>query len=229
MSPLDAPQGAARALLRAVRTCTGAALVLVLVACTSASRATSDSFRLLFNREVEATPAQVAANRFPQIQLRAPDMSAVMVLGYVDAGQQTWYAGSEAVFTLDRDGLITSTAGRGRQVQNRISGDSPFHRLTTLKGPVQVQRHYDAVPAYTVSVPVTGTLTRRGLNTVKILDQKHELVHFEERLEGGGMNATNHYWADPATGFIWKSRQHLAPGYAVELIQLKPYRPAAAQ
>lgn len=201
-------------------------LVLGLAACTSASRSTSDSFRLLFNRQVEATPAQVAANRFPQIQLRAPDMSAVMVLGYVDDGQQSWYAGKEAVFQLDRDGLVTGTSGNGRQFSMRILGDSPFDHLAAVTTAVQVQRQYDATPPYAVSVPVSGTLTRHGTDKVEILGRPMQLVRFEERLKGGGINATNLYWADATTGFIWKSRQHLAPGYAVELTQLKPYRPA---
>ena len=34
------------------------------------------------------------------------------------------------------------------------------------------------------------------------------------------------YWADPSTGFILKSRQYLAPDYAVDMVQLKPYRKA---
>ncbi|MFK3844425.1 MULTISPECIES: YjbF family lipoprotein [Stenotrophomonas] len=204
----------------------GSALVFALAACTSASRSTSDSFRLLFNRDVEATPAQVAANRYPQIQLRAPDMSAVMVLGYVDDGQQVWYAGREAVFHLDRDGLVTSTSGNGRQIASRIVGDSPFHDLAKVTTPVKVQRQYDATPAYAVSVPVTGTLTRHGTDKVEILGRQMQLVRFEEQLQGGGIGSTNLYWADATTGFIWKSRQHLAPGYAVELTQLKPYRTA---
>ncbi|WP_312681221.1 YjbF family lipoprotein [Stenotrophomonas chelatiphaga] len=204
----------------------GSALLLALAACTSASRSTSDSFRLLFKRDVRATPTQVAANRYPQIQLSAPDMSAVMVLGYVDDGQQAWYAGKEAVFHLDRDGLVTGTNGNGRQITTRIVGDSPFHDLAAIIAPVQVQRQYDATPAYAVSVPVTGTLVRHGTDKVDILGRQMQLVRFEERLEGGGISATNLYWADASTGFIWKSRQHLAPGYAVELTQLKPYRPA---
>lgn len=202
------------------------ALVWVLAGCTSASRSTSDSFRLLFNRDVEATPAQVAANRFPQAQLHAPDLTTVMVLGYVDDGQQVWYAGKEAVFQLDRDGLVTRTSGVGRQINNRILGDSPFHRLGEVTGPVQVDRQYDAVPGYRIAVPVTGTLSRKGPEAVEILGQRKDLVRFEERLSGGGMHATNIYWADAANGFIWKSRQHLTPDYAIDLVQLKPYRPA---
>jgi hypothetical protein len=50
------------------------------------------------------------------------------------------------------------------------------------------------------------------------------LVRFDERVHGPGFTLKNTYWADPASGFIWKSRQHLAPDYAIEVTQLKPYR-----
>ncbi len=204
-----------------------AALVVSLLAgCTTASRGTSDAFRLLFNRQVEVTPEQVAANRFPQAQVKAPDLSALIVLGYIDDGQQVWYAGNHAVFRLDSAGMLIGTTGLGRDLQARIIGQSPFTRLLDVAGPVTVQREYDWLPAYKAGVPVIGTLARVGTDTVEILDRKRDLVRFEETLQGSGMKERNIYWADPSTGFIWKSRQYLAPGYAVDLVQLKPYRPA---
>ncbi len=205
--------------------CTALAVVL-LAGCTTASRGTSDAFRLLFNRQVEVTPEQVAANHFPQAQVKTPDLSALIVLGYVDDGQQVWYAGNHAVFRLDSAGMLTGTTGLGRDLQARIIGESPFTRLLDVAAPVTVQREYDWLPAYKSSVPVIGTLARVGTDTVEILDRKRDLVRFEETLLGSGMKERNIYWADPSTGFIWKSRQYLAPGYAVDLVQLKPYRPA---
>ncbi|MBA8683761.1 YjbF family lipoprotein [Stenotrophomonas tumulicola] len=202
------------------------ALVLLLAGCTSVSRSTSDSFRLLFNRQVEVSPEQVAANRFPQAQIRTPDLSAVMVLGYIDEGQQVWYAADHAVFRLDANGLLVGTTGLGRDLQGRIIGASPFGRLTDVVAPITVQREYDWLPAYAMGVQVQGTVTRAGTDTVEILGRKRELARFEEVLRGGGMKERNIYWADPTTGFIWKSKQYLAPGYAVELVQLKPYRQA---
>ena len=199
---------------------------LVLAGCTTASRGTGDAFRLLFNRQAKVTPEQVAANRFPQAQIKAPDLSALMVLGYVDDGRQTWYAGNHAVFHLDSTGLLTGTTGLGRDLQTRIIGASPFAHLLDVTTPVTVQREYDWLPAYKVGVPVTSTLVRAGTDTVEILEQERRLVRFEETLQGGGMKERNIYWADPSTGYIWKSRQYLAPGYAVELVQLKPYQQA---
>ncbi|EKT4093919.1 YjbF family lipoprotein [Stenotrophomonas riyadhensis] len=200
-------------------------VLATLAGCTTASRATSDSFRLLFKRQVAATPEQVAANRFPQAQLKAPDLSAVMVLGYVDAGRQSWYAGSNAVFQLDSTGLVTGVSSPGRQLQARIIGASPFVRLRELNASTTVQREYDWIPSYRMGVQATGTLTRGDIESISILGKERSLVRFDERIEGG-FRAHNIYWADPVTGFIWKSRQQLGPFYTVELVQLKPYRPA---
>jgi hypothetical protein len=42
-----------------------------------------------------------------------------------------------------------------------------------------------------------------------------------------GFAGVNHYWVDPADGFIWKSHQFVAPGLPLDLVQLRPYRDAA--
>ncbi|WP_457894812.1 YjbF family lipoprotein [Stenotrophomonas hibiscicola] len=216
---------ARRRLRRALHWMMTLSMLALLAGCTTASRATRDSFRLLLKRQVTATPEQVAANRFPQAQLKAPDLSAVMVLGYVDGGRQSWYAGSNAVFQLDDTGLVTGVSSSDRQIQARIAGASPFTRLHALNSTTTVQREYDWIPGYRMGVRATGTLTRGGIESVSILGKERSLIRFDERIEGG-FHAHNIYWADPSTGFIWKSRQQLGPSYTVELVQLKPYRAA---
>lgn len=203
-----------------------ALLACFLTGCTTASRSTSESFLLLVNKQAKASPIEVAANRFPQAQIRTPDLSALIVLGYVDGGRQTWYAADLAVFHLNSQGLLTGTTGLGRSIQARINGASPFDHLELLVSPVRIEREYDWIPSYRFGVPVSSTLYRAGTETIDILGRKMELARFEEELEGGGMDGRNIYWADPVTGFIWKSRQYLAPGYPVDLMQLKPYRQA---
>lgn len=208
------------------------ALLLVAVAallfsgCTTGSRSTLDTFRLITHRPAQATAEGVASNRFPQMQVETPDLTAVAVLGYVDGGRQQWFAGSHAVFEMDAHGLLLGGSGLGQQWHARIDGPSPFDDLRTVTTPVAVQRRYDWIPAYQVDVAVTGILSRGELEQVDILGSRRTLRRFDEQLQGGGMSGRNVYWADPATGFIWKSRQHLAPGRVAELTQLKPYRPA---
>ncbi|WP_293794800.1 YjbF family lipoprotein [Stenotrophomonas sp.] len=225
MARMDAPRH------RSAR-CTIGALLLVFAAalllggCTTGSRSTADTFRLITHRPVQASVDGVASNRFPQMQVQTPDIVAVAVLGYVDGGRQQWFAGSHAVFEMDRHGLLLGGSGLGQQWSARINGPSPFDDLRAVTAPVTVQRRYDWVPAYQIDVAVTGTLVRGALEQVDILGTRRTLQRFEETLRGGGMRGRNVYWADPTTGFIWKSRQHLAPGYVAELTQLKPYRPA---
>ncbi|MNU86080.1 putative lipoprotein GfcB precursor [compost metagenome] len=202
------------------------AVALVFSGCTTGSRSTADTFRLMFHRPAQATAEGVTANRFPQMQVETPGLVAVAVLGYVDGGRQQWYAGTHAVFELKRNGLLLGADGMGRSWRIHVLDPSPFDNLQSVNAPVTVQRRYDWTPAYQVDVAVTGTLTRGKLEQVEILGTPRTLQRFDEQLHGGGMSGRNVYWADPATGFIWKSRQHLSPGYVAELTQLKPYRPA---
>ncbi len=194
--------------------------------CTTGSRATSDAFRLFLNRNVEATAEQVASIPYPQLQLKANDLSSVAVLGHVDDLRLAWYAGSKAIFYTTPNGLLTGTAGLSRTYETRIVGDSPFDNLNMVTGVAEVRREFDWLPAYELGAEVNGRLMRKREESVEILGRSMKLIRFEEHLTGAGLNETNIYWADPRTGFIWKSKQYLAPGYSVDLIQLKPYRPS---
>ncbi|MCD7100378.1 YjbF family lipoprotein [Stenotrophomonas sp. MMGLT7] len=205
-----------------------AGLALVATGCTTVSRSTSDAIRLLFQGRPDVTPTaeQVAALPYPQALIQAPDLSAVLVLGQIDDGRQVWYAGRNAVYYLQGNGLLAGSAGMGRTVAIRVEGEDPFLDLPSVQGPVAVQRRYDWMPGYRYGVPVTGSLRRTGAEDVTILGRTLHLARYEETLDGGGLSGSNTYWADPESGFIWKSRQYLAPGHAVEIVQLKPYRPA---
>lgn len=199
--------------------------LLLISGCTSLSTSTLDAFRLIGKNQAGVNPSQVAANRFPQAQLRAPGMDAVLVLGYVDDGRQTWYAGQHAVFWMDAKGLTSGMSGLGRRIESRIVGPSPFDDLTAVRGAVEFKRTYDTIPNYQFGVEANSTLNRRGEESIRILDRQVRLVRFDERVRGPGFDFKNTYWADAQSGFIWKSRLHLAPDYPVEVTQLKPYRP----
>lgn len=204
----------------------GMALIGAMLAsgCTSLSSSTLDAFRLIGRNQASVTAEQVAANRFPQAQLQARGLDAVMVLGYVDEGRQTWYAGNYAVFWMDAKGFMTGMSGMGRRIESHIIGASPFDDLSAVRGTVEFKRTFDTIPNYQFGVEAVSTLSRNGEESVRVLDRRMRLVRFEERVHGPGFTLKNTYWADPASGFIWKSRQHLAPDYAVEVTQLKPYR-----
>jgi len=199
------------------------ATLMLISGCTTGSRATADAFRLLGKDQVEVSSTQVADNPYPQALLKAPDLSSLLILGFVDEGGQTWLAGRLAAYKLDDSGLVIGMSGSHREIQVRIVGESPFQNLAAIHGSTRVQREYDWLPGYRMGIQVQSTLVRGKLESVEILGVKHALIRFDEWMEGG-MSAHNVYWVDPTNGFIWKSRQQLSPNYVIELVQLKPYR-----
>jgi hypothetical protein len=175
--------------------------------------------------DVQPTATDVAANRYPQIKVNGPSGGAVLVLGSIDGDRQGWYSNDRSIVFLE-DGLLVGTHGGTPELHDmRIEGENPFHALHRVQAPVTVQRQYDVMPGYRFGMPVSGTLERLDTENVEILGNTHALLHVRERLEGRGWKRENHYWVDPANGFIWKSVQAIAPDASLEIIQLKPYSP----
>lgn len=173
--------------------------------------------------DVQPSPADVAANRYPQIKVTTSRGGAVLVLGNIDGGRQAWYSNDRGIVFLV-DGLLVATHGGTPELQDmRIEGENPFHALHLIEAPVTTQRQYDVMPGYRFGITVTGTLERLGTENIEILGSTRALLHVRERLRGQGWKGDNHYWVDPANGFIWKSVQAIAPDASLEIIQLKPY------
>lgn len=200
--------------------------ILTTSGCTTVSRSTVDAIRLAFqDSDVTPTIEQIDATPYAQLLLRSSDLNGVLVLGYVDQDRQAWMAGHEAVYYLNSKGLISGMAAIGRSSNIQLIGSDPFHDLNLVHGHVKVQRRYDWMPGYRYGVLVNGELRRVGTETVTLPNRTLKLTRYEENLQGPGISATNIYWCDPDSGFIWKSRQYLAPDYVVEIEQLKPYLP----
>lgn len=173
---------------------------------------------------LDVTPERVASSPYAQMLVRSPHGDALMLLGNDDDGLLSWYSPLPRIVFL-RDGLLAGSAGFPADAEDiRIVGDNPFLRLAQVHAPVRTRREYDWSADYRFGVEVTGELRRIGEESVEILGRAQTLVRFEEELRGPDIAATNLYWAEPATGFILRSRQWLAPGTELELVQLKPYR-----
>lgn len=191
--------------------------------CTTVSRSTAQAFQLLRGQK---SPSQedVAKSRFAQALLNAPDIKGLIVLGYVEGERQVWYAGRHAVVYVSPEGLITGMSGMGKLYTTSLTGPSPFGRPGTWNDS-KVTRRFDLIPSYGMGIAIESTIRLKGKEAVEILGSERVLDRYEEQIVGGGFSDVNVYWIDSETGFIWKSRQHLAPGYAVELTQLKPLLP----
>lgn len=175
------------------------------------------------------TAASVAATPYFQLQVNAPVGEAILILASVKQGQLGWYGGGhDIVFT--RDGLVVKTVGLAQNLDDSaFPSGNPFQAgLQRLNGPVDYTRRMDFSPGYRYGVVMHAHLQPGALEDVEILGTVRRLRRVDEELAAPGMHMTNRYWVDPADGFIWKSKQYVAPGFPLELIQLQPYRETAS-
>lgn len=208
----------------------GLAVALVaLCACSSVSSGSVEAIRLAVHGEtVHPTAESVAASPYFQLQANGPDGQAILVLGKVEDGRLGWYGtGDDILFT--QDGLLVKTIGLPENLAGTaFSSANPFAAgLQHVSTAQAYTRTMDWSPGYRYGVVMQATLTPGDIDTIDILGTKRVLRRYDERLSGPAGHFTNRYWVDPADGFIWKSRQYVAPGFALELIALRPYTGAA--
>ncbi len=202
-------------------------LLLVLTGCGAIGQSSVKAIRLAIRGtpDVQATADIVAANRFPQMKVTGPSGGAILVLGNLDDGRQAWYSSERSIVFLRKGVIVGSHGGTPELRQMSIIGTNPFIDLRRITPGTRVERRYDVMPGHRYGMRVTGTLQPEGREHVQILGRTRELLHVREQLRGNGWKRDNHYWVDPANGFIWKSVQAIAPDVALEIVQLKPYSP----
>ncbi|MEY2149722.1 YjbF family lipoprotein [Rhodanobacter sp. 115] len=208
-------------------------LVTVLAGCTAVSSSSVDAVKLVVqqHRDHSPTAAEVAARPYYQMQASTREGHAVLILGNVDGAREDWY-GSHGVVVFLKHGQVVQTAGLSQNLDGlHQSPDNPFARgLQHLNGPLDYVRHEDWSPGYRYDVVVQARLVPAGTEQLTILGQTHTVLRVDEHLSAPAAHyrATNRYWVDPVDGFIWKSVQQVAPGMAITLVQLRPYRGKAS-
>jgi hypothetical protein len=211
--------------------CVGVLVLLALMAgCSSATRSRIDTVRQALRShraEINPTPASVAAKPYFQLQAISPDGQAILILGSVEGDLQGWYGqGGEAIFLLR--GVVVRTIGLKQNLDDTLwpSGNPFAAGLHTLNSQFEGARLVDWSPGYRYGVTMHDRLVPADVEDVTILGTVHRLRRFDEQVSApaAGFAGVNHYWVDPADGFIWKSHQVIAPGLPLDLIQLRPYR-----
>ena len=206
-----------------------AAASCAVTACTDVSFGSADTIRQAIRggTDVHPTAATVAAEPYYQMQVNAPGGQAILLLASTQGDVQGWY-GPDGQALFLRHGVIVRTVGLDANLDHAtLDANDPFVAgLQHVQAPVEYRRVLDWSPGYRYGIPAKARLEPKGTEEVEILGQAHHLLRYDERVsaESAGFDVVNRYWVDPADGFIWKSRQHAAPGQAVELIQLRPYR-----
>jgi hypothetical protein len=203
--------------------------IAMLAGCTAVSSSSVDAVKLVIQqrRDQGPTAAEVAARPYYQMEASTRDGHAVLILGNIDGVREDWY-GNHGVVVFLEHGQLVQTAGLSQNLDGlREPADNPFIRgLQHLTAPVDYIRQEDWSPGYRYGVPVNARLVPAGTEQLTILGQTHTVLRVDEHLSApaAGYRATNHYWVDPADGFVWKSVQQVGPGLAITLVQLRPYR-----
>lgn len=192
-------------------------------------RGSLDTLKVAFGAPptLELTRAEVEANPNPQIKIGTPFGEAGMVLGRIQDGQEFWVTSTRQVLVIQH-GLVRRTVGFPDDLQaTRLSGPDPFvSGLHRLPDGAESTREIDWEAGYRCGVRLHSRFSRQGLEQVEILGVDRELLRIDEHLqaEDADFEVTNRYWVDPEDGFIFLSRQYLAPDLPVTLTQLRPYR-----
>lgn len=181
--------------------------------------------------DLELTPAQVAAVRYPQLKLTTPSGVGVLAMVRARGDLQYWVASGKQVLML-RDGLAVRTVGLGFGGDldgTRFEAVSPFRQgLHRLPDGYTSQRWIDLYHGYEVGVAVNSRFTRQAMETIRILDKEYAVLRVDEQIEAPaiGLRATNHFWVDPDSGFILQSEQQLTTQLRVKIVQLTAERGA---
>lgn len=151
-----------------------------------------------------------------------------MILSHMEGAMDHW-VGADRSLLVTRHGRFVRTVGLPRDLlQVRSREEDPvargLHGLTTV---VSYRRQVDlAVDLY--GVPVNCQLTPLGRERIEILERFFDVVRVDEACEAPTMDWSfvNTFWADAATGFVWRSVQHVTPDLsAIEVRVVKAVDP----
>ncbi len=170
--------------------------------------------------QVEASPYAYIAARFDELP------RAVMVLSRYDGDARHWLSANRAVL-VTRYGRLVQTVGLQRDLKHASDPNNDplragLHLLSSAAGPYS--RTVDVTPG-DYGVPVNMEYVREENEEIEILDRRHLTVRVREKVSVAvwKWRATNTYWVDSVTGFVWKSVQQYCPELApLEIEVLKP-------
>ncbi|WP_266157802.1 YjbF family lipoprotein [Dyella silvatica] len=206
----------------------GCLLAVLTSGCTSVSSGSMEAVKLAIHRHatVHPTAASVAAQPYFQLQVSSHDGEAILILASVQGAWLGWYgADGQAVFL--RNGLLVKTLGLTQNLDAvQLPDQDPFAAgLQHVREPLEYSRVMDWSPDYRYGVTARAQMQPKAIENVTILGTVHRLRRIDERVRSAeaGFDVVNRYWVDPVDGFVWKSRQYVAPGLVLELTQLRPY------
>lgn len=190
-------------------------------------QASLDTFKATVNsvEPLNLTAADVAAVPYAQIKVTTPSSEGVMAKLRQQGDLQFWVASGKQVLMM-RDGLVVRTVGLEPALDGtRFDGESPFKRgLQHIAEGETSTRWIDMYQGKQVGLAVNSRFSRKGLETVTIIDQPYVLQRIDEQFDipAVGASGTNRYWVRPEDGLVLQSEQYVTPELLLTIVHLRP-------
>ena len=220
-------------ILRSVIRCLGALFLLAgLTACSSGGTSTGERLgplaeQLLFGESIFSDPepapkppvftrAELNQVPFATIAVKDPDGNRAFVVPLADNGGHLVYQDALRRGIIMFGGLVTATQGLPYNLSAvRFAVEDPVARPTPVaEWPGRVFRNYQFVGSggvrdYQITTSCSYEVIAR--ERIEIIELFFDTVRVAETCSNTARSFTNTYWADPATGFIWRSEQWVGP------------------
>ena len=232
---------------RAIRTLSALCLGAFVAACSSGGDSTGERLRPLLEQSVlggsifgEDEPApkppvftreQLNAVPFATIALKDAEGNRSYVVPVADNGGYLNYQDAARRSLIFRGGLITATQGLSYNLSAvRHALDDPIVTPTPVaEWPGNIYRNYQfklsgGAKDFTITTSCVYALGAR--ERIEIVELFFDTIRVDETCSNAVRTFTNTYWADPNTGFIWRSKQWIGPRQ--EPMNIEIIRPYAA-
>ena len=216
--------------------------VLLIAGCASDRQTFAESFFQLAQAELfgpgeqpaAPTPTRAQLDEIPYAMIalsRVNDPRRGFIVPVADTGGHLFYQDINRSGVVLRGGLITATHGFARNLSAVLhQDDDPVAVPTPVANwPVTVVRNYQLARMSTDDYEITVTCSSQPVarERIEIIERFYEVMRIQEICINPARSFTNTYWAEPETGFIWKSEQWIGPQRAPLIIEvIRPFRAA---
>lgn len=182
---------------------------------------------LLGMPDIDYSAEKIASIPYASAYLTVGDLPrAFVVLAYAEQQQLKWISADRNLFVMQQ----------GRWVKTIGLAVNLSHIESSEPDPLVDPLHIDGATwrwravwdqDYTSGRELISRFKTLGLQLIEVGPTKRSLLAVEEAVSEaqGRFSYRNHYWLDPNTGAVIKSRQQLGPDLlSLEYILLKPYR-----